>query len=181
MIRAIIIEDEENSRTILSNIVGHYFKNIEVMAVSKNIGEGKEAIEHFQPDLVFSDIELENNSVFDMLRQLSKVDFEIIFTTAFDKYALQAIKFSALDYLLKPFSKEDLTLAVDHYLQKKNKQQSSQQFDALFHNLQHIRGNSKKIVLPTFEGLTVVPVKEIIRCQSEVNYTNFFLTSKKNM
>ena len=116
-----------------------------------------------------------------MLKQLSSVNFEIIFTTAFDKYAIQAIKFSALDYLLKPFSKEDLAEAVTHYQKKQTKQQSSQQFDALFHNLRHIQKDSKKIALPTSSGLTIIPVKEIIRCQAEVNYTNFFLTTKNKM
>lgn len=181
MIRAIIIEDEENSRIVLRNMLSDYFKDIEVLALCKNNKEGKEAIESFQPDLVFSDIELENKSVFDMLQQLSSVEFGIIFTTAYDKYAVQAIKFSALGYLLKPFSKEELTEAVNHYMQKRNKQESAQQLEALFHNLKRMQGGSKKIVLPTFEGLTVVPVNEIVRCQSEVNYTNFFLTSKIKM
>jgi len=181
MIKAIIIEDEENSRTVLHNLLKQHFKNIEVTAVCKNAGEGKTAIEELHPDLVFTDIELGDSSAFDMLQQLSSVNFEVIFTTAFDKYAIQAIKFSALDYLLKPFSKEDLAEAINHYEQKQNKQQSAQQFDALFHNLKYIQKDSKKIALPTSGGLTIVPVKEIIRCQAEVNYTNFFLASKNKM
>lgn len=181
MIKAIIIEDEENSRIILNDMLHQHFKNIEVLAICKNNDEAKSAIENLSPDLVFSDIELENEKVFDMLQQLNKIDFEIIFTTGYDKYAIQAIKFSALDYLLKPFSKEDLTDAINHYQQKQNKKQSSQQFDALFHNLKHFQNDQKKITLPTSNGLNVYPVKEIIRCQAEVNYTSFFLTSKNKM
>ncbi|HEY2727650.1 MAG TPA: LytTR family DNA-binding domain-containing protein [Parafilimonas sp.] len=181
MIRAIIIEDEENSSIILNDMLQQHFKNIEVIAVCKNNDEGKYAIENLDPDLVFSDVELESETVFNMLQQLSRIDFEIIFTTGYDRYAIQAIKFSALDYLLKPFSKEELTEAINHYQQKQNKKQSTQQFDALFHNLKHFQKDLKKITLPTSNGLTVYPIKEIIRCQAEVNYTNFFLTSKNKI
>ena len=181
MITTIIIEDEENSRTVLNDLLDEHFKDIEVVAVCQNSEEGLAAIELHQPDLIFSDIELGDGSAFDMLQQLSAVDFEVIFTTAFDKYAIQAIKFSALDYLLKPFSKDELAEAISHYRQKQNKQQSAQQFDALFHNLKHIQKDSKKIALPTSSGLTIIPVREIIRCQAEVNYTNFFLTSKNKI
>ena len=181
MIRSIIIEDEENSRIILHNMLNEHFKNVEVMAVCANVNEGIQAIEQLKPELVFSDIELGENSAFEMLQQLSPVNFEVIFTTAFDRYAIQAIKFSALDYLLKPFSKEELAEAIHHYTEKQNKQPSAQQFDALFHNLKHMQKDSKKIALPTSHGLTVIPVKEIIRCQSDINYTNFFLTSKNKM
>lgn len=181
MIKTIIIEDEENSRTLLYNMISQHFKNVEVIAVCKNIEEGKAAIEQLHPELVFSDIELDGKSAFDMLQQLSAITFEIIFTTAFEKYAIQAIKFSALDYLLKPFSKEDLAEALHHYQQKQNKQQSAQQFDALFHNLKHFQNDAKKIALPTFNGLTIIPVRDIIRCQAEVNYTYFFLTPKNKM
>jgi two-component system LytT family response regulator len=181
MIRAIIIEDEEDSRKVLADMLHEHFKNIDVIAVCTNVVESRTAIEQLQPELIFSDIELENDSVFDMLQQLNDINFEIIFITAFDRYAIQAIKFSAQDYLLKPFSKEELAEAIHHYQQKHNKQQSAQQFDALFHNLKNIQKDSKKIALPTSHGLTVLPVKDIVRCQAEINYTNFFLTSKNKM
>ncbi|MEP6466059.1 MAG: LytTR family DNA-binding domain-containing protein [Parafilimonas sp.] len=181
MIRTIIIEDEEHSRTILNDMLLQHFKNFEVIAVCKNNDEAKSAIENLNPDLIFSDVELEGDTVFNMLQQLNEINFEIIFTTGYDKYAIQAIKFSALDYLLKPFSKDDLADAINHYQQKQNKKQSAQQFDALFHNLRHFQKDLKKITLPTSNGLNVYPVKEIIRCQAEINYTNFFLTSKSKL
>lgn len=158
-----------------------HFKNIAVIAVCKNVEEGKAAIAELEPELVFSDIELDGDSAFNMLRQLNNINFEVIFTTAFEKYAIQAIKFSALDYLLKPFSKEDLADALNHYQQKQNRQQSAQQFDALFHNLKHFQSDSKKIALPTSNGLTIVPVKEIIRCHAEINYTYFLLINKNKI
>ena len=163
----------------MNDMLQQHFKNVEVIAVCKNNEEAKSAIENLDPDLVLSDVELQGETVFTMLQQLSNINFEIIFTTGYDRYAIQAIKFSALDYLLKPFSKEDLSEAINHYQQKQNKKQSSQQFDALFHNLKHFQKDLKKITLPTSNGLTVYPVKEIIRCQAEINYTNFFLDLKK--
>jgi two-component system LytT family response regulator len=181
MIKAIIIEDEKYSREVLQAMLQKHFSNISVVAVCINTADGKAAIEQLQPDLIFSDIELENKPVFEMLQQLKSFDFEIIFTTAHERYAIQAIKFSALDYLLKPFSLEDLSAAINHYLQKQDKKQSSAQLNSLFHNLKHIQKNEKKIALPAQNGLTIVPVKEIIRCEAEVNYTNFFLTSKNKM
>ncbi|MEP7169995.1 MAG: response regulator, partial [Bacteroidota bacterium] len=166
MIKTIIIEDEERSRNALHDMLKEHFKNLDVVAVCKNVPEGKAAIEGFHPDLVFSDIELEHDSAFNMLQQLAPINFEVIFTTAYEKYAIQAIKFSALDYLLKPFSLGDLSEAINHYHQKQNKKQSAPQFDALFHNLKNMQKDSKKIALPTLNGLMVVPVKEISRCQA---------------
>jgi two-component system LytT family response regulator len=181
MIKAVIIEDEENSRIVLSDMLDQHFKNIEVVAVCKNAEEGKTTIENLQPDLVLTDIELEQKPVFDMLQQLNSINFEVVFITAHEQYAIQAIKFSALDYLLKPFSLEDMSVAIKRYEQKRDKQQSAEQFNTLFHNLKHIQKDAKKIALPTINGLTIVPVKEIIRCEAEVNYTTFFLTSKNKM
>jgi two-component system LytT family response regulator len=181
MIKVIIIEDEMHSRDVLTNLLQEHFKDVQVMAVCKTAEEGKTAIEDLQPDLLLTDIELENKAVFEMLQELNNMNFEIIFTTAHEKYAIQAIKFSAIDYLLKPFSLEDLSAAIKRYEQKKYKQQSSGQFDALFHNLKHIQKDAKKIALPTSNGLTIVPLKEIIRCEADVNYTNFFLATKHKM
>lgn len=116
-----------------------------------------------------------------MLRQLDNIDFEVIFITAYEKYALQAIKFSALDYLLKPFGIADLTNAIHNYQEKLTKIQSSRQFEVLFHNLKGLQTDSKKIALPTFNGLQVVSLKDIVRCQADANYTTFFFVVEKKM
>jgi len=181
VIQTIIIEDDQNSRDFLQEMLTEHFKNVELVAVCKTADEGKTAIEVCHPDLVFSDVELENTSAFDMLQQINTIDFEVIFTTGYEKYAIQAIKFSALDYLLKPFSLSDLTGALNHYLQKQNKKQSARQFETLFYNLRHIQRGSKKIALPTSNGLVMIPLNEVIRCQSELNYTIFFLNNKKKI
>lgn len=181
MIRVIIIEDEENSRKLLTSMLAEHFKNIKVMAVCANNAEAKAAIETLYPDLVISDVELGNERVFTMLQQLSEINFEILFTTGHDKYAIQAIKFAALDYLVKPFTETELAMAISRYEHRQQKKQPAQQFDALFHNLKLYQGDLKKIALPTFTGLTVFPVKDIIHCQAEVNYTHFFLNSGQKL
>jgi len=181
MIKVIIIEDQKHSREMLVNMLQQHFKNVELVAVCKNAEEGKAAIETMQPDLVLTDIKLQKKAVFDMLQQLDNISFEIIFITAYEQYALQAIKFSALDYLLKPFTPDDLSSAIERYEKKKDKEQSAGQLNTLFHNLKHIQTDAKKIVLPAPNGLTVVSLKDIIRCEASVNYTNFFFTTKNKL
>jgi two-component system, LytTR family, response regulator len=181
MIKVIIIEDEENSRQILTNMLAAHVNDITVMAVCSNNREAKSAIEHFHPDLVISDVELGDETVFAMLQELEEINFEILFTTGYDKYAIQAIKFAALDYLVKPFTESDLATAISQYQQRQRKKQPMLQFDALFHNLRLYQNDLKKIALPTSTGLTVVSVKDIIHCMGEVNYTHFFFTSGRKM
>lgn len=181
MIRAIIIEDEQNSRDILTGMLAAHFKDIKLLAVCSNNAEAKAAIESLYPDLVISDVELGNETVFSMLQQLAEINFEILFTTGYHKYAIQAIKFAALDFLVKPFTETDFAKAIERYDQRLEKKQPRQQFDALFHNLRLYQNDLKKIALPTFTGLTVFPVKEIIHCQAEVNYTHFFFASGKKL
>lgn len=170
-----------HSRDLLEKMLQRHFQYIEVLAVCKNATEGKAAIEELHPDLVLTDIELEGQPVFEMLQQLGDLNFEIIFTTAHEQYAVQAIKFSALDYLLKPFSPADLSAAINRYEQKIDKRQSAAQFATLFYNLKNMQKDAKKIALPTTNGLTILPVKDIVRCEAEVNYTNFYLVSKNKI
>jgi two-component system LytT family response regulator len=181
MIKAIIIEDEESSSTLLVDMLAEHFENITVLAVCDSAEEAKQALEIHRPDLVFSDVELDNDSVFDVLEQFTPIDFEVIFTTAYEKYAIQAIKFSALDYLLKPFGVDDLASAINHYQERKNKYQPARQFEVLFHNLRGIKASAKKIALPTLNGLKVVALKEVVRCQADANYTTFFFTGENKM
>ena len=181
MIRAIIIEDEANSRNILTSMLEEHFKDIKVLALCSNNTEARMAIDKWQPQLVFSDVELGEETVFAMLEQLGEINFEILFTTGYDKYAIQAIKFAALDYLVKPFAVADLANALEQYRQRQLKKQHLLQYDALFYNLRLYQNELKKIALPTFSGLTVYAVKDIIYCRAEVNYTHFFFVSGQKL
>ena len=178
MIRSIIVEDEKKNRDTIVKMFAEYFPNIEVLAVCESTEQGKAAIEQFKPDLAFLDVELPPNTSFQMLEQIGDINFEVIFTTAYDKYALQAIRNSALDYLLKPFTVDDMKQAIQRYEEKANKQNTTMQFENLFHNLKHANATEKKIALSTFSGLTFVPVKNIVRCEADANYTTFYLLDK---
>ena len=179
VVKTIIIEDEKHNQAALLNMLKDY-SHIEVLAVCSSNAEAKNAITSLMPDLVFSDIELQGETVFEMLQQLSYINFEIIFTTAHETYALQAIKFSALDYILKPFSPSDLNEAINRYSEKTNKSKNNNSFETLFHNLKNIQKESKKIALPTLNGLHIISLKDIIRCQADNNYTTFYLVGDKS-
>lgn len=179
MVKIVVIEDDEKSRQQLVSLVEEHVKDAHIAAVCKNNQEAKAAIIKHEPDLVISDIELEGEPVFTMLRELDAKNFELIFTTGHDKYAIEAIKFSALYYILKPFGAEELLQAMQHYYAKQYKKNAAQQLDALFYNFKQLQAEQKKIVLPTLKGLEVFMIKEIIRCEAEINYTNFFMAGAK--
>jgi two-component system LytT family response regulator len=134
-----------------------------------------DAIVRLQPDLVFLDIQLQENTGFDLLHRLPDITFDIIFVTAYEKYAVQAFKFSAIDYLLKPVDPDDLQQAVSRLQQRRSKEEVARKFETLFHNLKNIPGLSKRISIPTVNGLVFLPVSDIVRCESHINYTTIFL------
>ena len=127
MIKTIIIEDEKMSREMLKDALEEHFEDVQMVAVCKNAAEGKAAIQAHRPDLVFTDIQLGKVLSFDMLAELDRIDFEIIFTTSHEAYAIQAIKFSALDYIVKPFTVKDLTTAMINFRKKQDKKYSTNQ------------------------------------------------------
>ena len=121
MIKAIIVDDELGARESLSKMVEKNCKNIEIVAKADSMISAYDAISKFQPDLVFLDIEMPNGNAFDLLEKFKEIDFDIIFTTAYDHYAIKAIKFSVIDYILKPVDSEELIQAV-HRFEEKNGQ-----------------------------------------------------------
>jgi two-component system LytT family response regulator len=154
---------------------------IEVSGSFKTVEEGVEAIKKLKPQLAFLDVEINDKTGFDLLQQLPEINFEVIFTTAYDKYAVQAFKFSALDYLLKPVDADDLQRAISKLNQKNSQREMSQKFDALFHNLKSMQGASKKICVPVVNGLVFIQVSDIVHCESEINYTKLFLKDKQKL
>lgn len=181
MIRSILIDDEKHCRDSLSVTLKNHFPEIDLVAACTNIIEGQAAIEQLKPELVFLDVEIPPSTGFDLLQKLNAVSFEIIFTTAFDKYAVRAIKASALDFLLKPVGKEELGLAIERFKQKKSKNDSRQQMETLFANIRQLREPLKKIMLPSQNGFEYANVKDIIRLQSDSNYTTFYFTDKRKI
>lgn len=178
MIRAVIVDDEDASRNTLKALLAKYVPEVKVVAEAYDVESGRETISQHTPDLVFLDIQMPDGSGFRMLEMLPEIDFNVIFTTAFDQYAIKAIKFSALDYLLKPIIPDDLVKAVGKHKESLNSNDRKVSYKTLLENL---NTEPKKIVLHTFEGMHVVETSDIVRCQSDDCYTNFYLNSGKRI
>jgi two-component system LytT family response regulator len=176
-IRSIIIDDEPNNVENLQTMLHKYCAEIEVMAVANNADNGIAIIKAHQPDLLFLDIQLPGKSGFDILKAFTQINFEIIFITAYDQYGIQAIKFSALDYLLKPIDINELKLSVEKARHKIAVKQKNNNIENL---LEYIRSEHKdppKIALPTLQEIMYVRVSDIVRCEASNNYTLFYLQS----
>jgi two-component system, LytTR family, response regulator len=181
MIKALIIDDEAHCVNQLLGLVHQYCeKNIYVAGSFQSVKEGITGILKLQPDLVFLDVQMNDKTGFDLLKEIREINFEVIFTTAYEKYAVQAFKFSAIDYLLKPVDPDDLVNAVNKVSKKILGNDLSQKIDALFHNLQNHK-SSKKISIPTLEGLIFLDTNDIIRCQSQINYSILYLKDKQKI
>lgn len=181
MIRAIIIEDEKMSRETLRRLLDKYCPQVEIVAEADSYRQGIEVIRKHHPDVIFLDIQMPDGSGFRVIEEIGDIDFEIIFTTAFDQFAIKAIKYSALDYLLKPIIPQDLTEAVGRVEKKKAEAlhrknlENSQEKQALPDDLSH------KIVLSTSEMIHVIQVDDIIRCESDNYYTYFYFTDGRKL
>jgi two-component system LytT family response regulator len=174
MIRAIIIEDELKSRETLRGLISRFCNDVLICAEAGGVQSGKEAIQEHQPDLVFLDIEMPDGSGFRLLERLDEINFEIIFTTAFEQFAIKAIRYAALDYLLKPIVPEELVAAVEKVKMLKEKKNNQKQIEVLLNNINPEVLESKKIVLSTSEKIHVVAMDDIIRCESDNYYTHFY-------
>jgi two-component system, LytTR family, response regulator len=180
-IKAVIIDDEKNSREVLHNMLNKYCTDIAVIGDATGCDEGVELIRRLKPDLVFLDIQMPDGSGFNLLEEIEKPDFDVIFVTAFDQYAIKAIKYSALDYLLKPVNPQDLIQSVERYREKSYTGQINKRLEVLMQNVGSGSSKPRKIILSTAEGYHVVNPDDIIRCQSDSYYTNFYFTDGKRV
>ena len=180
-IRCVIIDDEPNNIENLGLLLGQYCPDSEVAATAMNADDGMAAVQQQQPALVFLDIQMPRKSGFDMLKTFSEINFEIIFITAYDQYGIQAIKFSALDYLLKPINIQELKAAVEKARNKINAKQKNTSIENL---LQYIKSGDKhipKIALPTLNEIMYVRIDDIIHCEASNNYTLFYLQNAERI
>lgn len=171
--KVFIVDDEQDSRAILKALISSGFPDIEIAGESDNIKESVAFLNSNAIDLLLLDIQLNEGSGFDVLHALRYTDFEIIFVTAHDEFALQAIKNNALDYLLKPIDRQEFYSAIKK-CQKKSRNQSTSQLKELIAELSK-KKNPGSIQLPTQSGFKIVEVDTIIHCESESNYTRFYL------
>jgi len=174
-ITAIIVEDEKASRLTLQNYLEKYCPEVSVLAEAENIKEGYALIKKLQPDLVFLDIEMPFGNAFDLLEQFDSLDFELIFVTAFSKYALEALNLSASNYLLKPLDITQLIDAVEKVSLHLSEKQQVKTSNILLENLSIENKQLKKMVMPMLDGFEVVVIKDIIRCEANDNLSNIYL------
>jgi two-component system LytT family response regulator len=180
MIKAIIIDDEPYCCEALDILLQRYCPGVQVIAICHSGKEAITAIQSMKPQLVFLDIEMPQMNGFEMLEQLKGTQFELIFTTSYDQYAIKAIRFSALDYLLKPIDREELQQAVQK-VERRLEHPLPQQLELLLQKIQPGTSSVQRIALPTMEGLQLVPINTIISCASHSNYTIFHLKNKEKI
>ncbi|MBI5916016.1 MAG: response regulator transcription factor [Bacteroidetes bacterium] len=178
--KTIIIDDEPHCVGYLHVLLQQHCPQTEVVATAGNGQEGLSIIQQFAPELVFLDVEMPVMNGFRMLEELVDIPFQLIFTTAYDRYALRAFKFSALDYLLKPIDPQELKNAVNRA--RKAPPIDAQQLTLLKHHI-HQKNSvlSNKIAIPSLEGFTFLSLEDIVTCESESNYTKFHLKDGKNL
>ena len=169
MIRAVIIDDIPEAISVLKSDLENYCVNIEVVGSAEGVVTGAKLIRDLKPDLVFLDIQMKDGSGFDLLEIVPDVQFKLIFTTASDEFAVKAFKFAAVDYLLKPIDPDELMDAVSRI---EGQDKAAQRIDLLKENFV----KAKRIALNTLEKIHIVNVEEILRCESNINYTMFYFT-----
>lgn len=178
MLKCIIVDDELRSRESLSQLLSTFCPDVEVCALCKDVQEGLDAIGFHKPNVVFLDVQMKKETGFDLLAKVTNINFEIIFTTAHSEYAIKAIRFSAIDYLLKPIDIQDLQNAVDN-VRKKQNDNIPDRLQQLLLNLKAGNSENLKLALPTSAGLTFIKIFDILYCKASGNYTEIFMKDGK--
>ncbi|MEO6406740.1 MAG: LytTR family DNA-binding domain-containing protein [Ferruginibacter sp.] len=181
MLSAIIIDDESSSRNALRKKLNSHCTELTIIAECENGEEGIINIEEKKPDIVFLDIEMPRMNGFVMLQQLHNRDFELIFITAYDHYAIQAIKFSALDYLVKPVEIIDLKDAVNKAAQKRKQASGNARLELLLQNFMNEKKEQQRIAIPSMEGLQFINLNDILYLEAQSNYTTFYLNDSHKL
>jgi len=172
--KALIIDDEKHARENLAGLLERHCPQVDVAAIGTGVQEGLALVEKLNPELVFLDVEMQDGTGFDLLKNLTTITFKVVFVTAHNHFALQAIKWSALDFLLKPVDPEELISAVSRF------EKTTGQKDQIDLLLQE-KPKREKIALPTSDGLIFVKVKEIVRLEADGCYTHFHTRDKQSL
>ena len=181
MIRCVLIDDESNSLEMMEWLLKTYCPQVQILDMCNAAAKGIEAINKHKPDLVFLDIEMPHMNGFDMLEQFNKLNFDVVFCTAYDQFAIKAFKYSAVNYLLKPVDPEDLKETIRR-IEDRKASPSKEQIELLLQNIkQQTRTTTQRIALTTGDGMIFVPTQEIMYCQADSNYTSVILTGGKKI
>jgi len=182
MIKAIIVDDQAFCVEMLSDLLqDHCGKNVQLVAACSSGRDALKQIPKVKPDVIFLDVEMPGMTGFEMLKKITKRNFEVIFTTSYDKYMVDAMRHSAIDYLMKPIKPEELKESVNRLLKKHNHNFSGDRIQALFDNLRSRKNRFNKIALPTRDGLVFIAIDQILQCESDSNYTTIHLASGEKL
>ncbi len=181
MLNTILIDDEKNALDVLEMQVQQFCTDINIVAKCEGGVNGIAAIKKLNPDLIFLDIEMPHKNGFDVLTETNQCTYDVIFTTAYNQFAIKAFKFSAVDYLLKPIDIVELQAAIEKVRNKNGNTRLDDKIKLLFQQLQTQQKHTHKIALPTGDGMQFLEPDEIMRCESDSNYTHIFLANGKKI
>lgn len=181
MIKAILIDDEITPKETLRIMLEMYAPEIKIVGEADGVKSGIQAIHKYKPELLFLDIQMGDGTGFDLLSYFPNEDFKVIFVTAFEEYALKAFKFSALDYLVKPVTPDDLINSIKKIPSTFNQSDLKKQLKVFEENYNKSDQSFGKIILKTMEAIYIVDINDIIHCESENNYTNFIFSNTNNL
>jgi two-component system LytT family response regulator len=180
-LKTVVIDDEPDAVGFITSIIGEYCPELEVAGTGNNVTSGVTEITRVKPDLVFLDVEMPNGTGFDLLAQFPEKDFDVVFITAFNHYAIKAIKFSAVDYILKPININDFIEAVKKVVRKR-KESPSASSDALKVLMENIRTSPpSRLAIPTSDGMEYLNPRDIIRIESDRSYSWFFIAGNRKV
>lgn len=181
-LKTVLIDDEKNNLDNLFALLQQHCPVVEVVAAAGSAEEGRDAISRLNPDLVFLDIQMPGKNGFDLLRSLPRYNFDVIFVTAYDKYGIQAVKFAAVDYLLKPVNAEELQEAVTRVIEKNRRKKENLQLENLLQILQKQHNRDEhRIALTTLKETRFIYTRDIVHCESSNNYTTFFVNNGEKL
>lgn len=180
MTKIIIIDDETHCINVLENLIEKMQADYSIIGTFTNPLKGLEFIKSNPPDLLFLDIEMPNLNGFALLDHLLPINFDVIFTTAYDQYAIKAFQYSAINYLLKPITEKNIVKALSEW-EKRRKKTTNKQWQLLQENLKTTNTDYTQIALPTGVGYQIVEIKNIMRCQSDSNYTHIICKDEKKI
>ncbi len=180
-IKCLIVEDNARAAQIVAKTITSNFDEIEIVGIAEKLREARDKIAEFDPELLILDVNLPDGSAFELLKSLSSIDFNIIFTTAYSKYAIEAFKFSALDFLLKPHSPEELIIAVKKAIENFDQNNYQLQLEAFYHNFSTPDNQLRKLILRNADAIHLVNIDQIICAQSDNNYTIFHIEDDRQI
>lgn len=182
MIEAIIIDDEKGARFVLRDLLEKHFNNIKIVAEADGVKTGIDVIKKYKPNLVFLDVQMRKGTGFDLLNELDPINFEVIFVTAHNQYAIDAFKLSAFGYLLKPIKVKELGEVISKLQEKVllHQQNADKRLKVLIENYGS-DGEIQKLIISNTDGFEVVDIKQVIRLEGDGNYTHFVINKNKKM